>query len=120
MWAPWASVPCGGGSGSAAVCGTGPHRSSRASPEASAAPGGPRAVPPGTGGRGGGPPLSMGPLRPSDGGRGGTDTVPGTGVVAGTGGVAPGGRWGMRGGALGGCHPVRWCCSCTGGCGPVG
>ena len=21
---------------------------------------------------------------------------------------------------LGGCHPVRWCCSCTGGCGPVG
>ena len=41
-----------GGSGSAAVCGTGPHRSSRASPEASAAPGGPRAVPPGTGGGG--------------------------------------------------------------------
>ena len=36
-----------------------------------------------------------GPLRPSDGGRGGTDTVPGTGVVAGTGGVAHGGRWGM-------------------------
>ena len=36
------------------------------------------------------------PLRQSDGGRGGTDTVPGTGVVAGTGGVAPGGgRWGM-------------------------
>ena len=42
-----------GGSGSAAVCGTGPHRSSRASLEASAAPGGPRAVPPGTGGGGG-------------------------------------------------------------------
>ena len=42
-----------GGSGSAAVCGTGPHRSSRASPEASAAPGGPRAVSPGTGGGGG-------------------------------------------------------------------
>ena len=41
-----------GGSGSAAVCGTGPHRSSRASLEASAAPGGPRAVPPGTGGGG--------------------------------------------------------------------
>ena len=81
-----------GGSGSAAVCGTGSHRSSRASPEASAAPGGPRAVPPG----GGGPPSSMGPLRPSDGGRGGTDTVSGTGVVAGTGGVAPGGRWGRR------------------------
>ena len=37
-----------------------------------------------------------GPLRPSDGGRGGTDTVPGTGVVAGAGGVAPGGRWGMQ------------------------
>ena len=108
----------GGGSGSAAVCGTGPRRSSRASPEASAAPGGPRAVPlggggppssmgplrPSDGGRGGtgpravppgggGPPSSMGPLRPSDGGRGGTG---GTGVVAGTGGVAPGGRWGMR------------------------
>ena len=44
-----------GGSGSAAVCGTGRHRSSRASPEASAAPGGPRAVPPGTGGGGGVP-----------------------------------------------------------------
>ena len=97
-----------GGSGSAAVCGTGPRRSSRASPEASAAPGGPRAVPlggggppssmgplrPSDGGRGGagpravppgggGPPSSMGPLRPSDGGRGGTA---GTGVVAGTGG----------------------------------
>ena len=39
-----------GGSGSAAVCGTGPHCSSRASPETSAAPGGPRAVPLGTGG----------------------------------------------------------------------
>ena len=107
-----------GGGGSAAVCGTGPRHSSRASPEASAAPGGPRAVPlggggppssmgplrPSDGGRGGtvpravppgggGPPSSMGPLRPSDGGRGGTA---GTGVVAGTGGVAPGGRWGMR------------------------
>ena len=81
-----------GGSGSAAACGTGPHRSSRASLKASAAPGGPRAVPPG----GGGPPSSMGPLRPSDGGPGGTDRIPGTGVVAGTGGVAPGGRWGMR------------------------
>ena len=42
-----------GGSGSAAVCGTGPPRSSQASPEASAAPGGSRAVPPGTGGGGG-------------------------------------------------------------------
>ena len=42
-----------GGSGCAAVCGTGPHRSSRASPETSAAPGGSRAVPPGTGGGGG-------------------------------------------------------------------
>ena len=52
---------------------------------------GPHAVPPG----GGGPPSSMGPLRPSDGGRGGTA---GTGVVVGTGGVAPGGRWGMRAG----------------------
>ena len=42
----------GGGSGSAAVCGTGPHRSSRASQEASAGPGGLRLVPPGTGGGG--------------------------------------------------------------------
>ena len=41
-----------GGSGSAAVCGTGPHRSSWASQEASAAPGGLRVVPPGTGGGG--------------------------------------------------------------------
>ena len=41
-----------GGSGSAAVCGTGPHRSSRASQEASAGPGGLRVVLPGTGGGG--------------------------------------------------------------------
>ena len=56
-----------------------------------------------------------GPLRRGRGGRGDTDTVPGTRGVAGTGVVAPGGRSGM-----GGCHPIRWCCSCTGGCGPVG
>ena len=49
-----------GGSRSAAVCGTGPHRSSRASLEASAAPGGPRAVPPGTGGGGGRSPVVHG------------------------------------------------------------
>ena len=55
VWAPGASVPCGGGSGGAAVCGTGPHRSSPASQEASAGPGGLRVVPPGTGGGGGGP-----------------------------------------------------------------
>ena len=41
-----------GGSGSGAVCGTGPHRSSGASQEASAGPGGLRVVPPGTGGGG--------------------------------------------------------------------
>ena len=41
-----------GGSRSAAVCGTGPDRSSRASQEASAGPGGLRVVPPGTGGGG--------------------------------------------------------------------
>ena len=41
-----------GGSASAAVCGTGPHCSSRASQEASAGPGGLRVVPPGTGGGG--------------------------------------------------------------------
>ena len=50
--APWASVPCGGGGRSAAVCGTGPHRSSRASQEALAAPGGLRVVLLGTGGGG--------------------------------------------------------------------
>ena len=100
-----------GGSGSAAVCGTGPHRSSRASQKGSAGPGGftwCRLV---LGGGGGGPPLSMdpprrgvvaaasggmgrvtvpggvrpeGPLRCGRGRRG--DTVPGTGGVAGTGG----------------------------------
>ena len=53
VWAPWARVSCGGGSGSAAVCGTGPHRPSQASQEASAGPGGLRVVPPGTGGGGG-------------------------------------------------------------------
>ena len=37
-----------GGTGSAAVCGTGPHRSSRASQEALAVLEGPRVVPPGT------------------------------------------------------------------------
>ena len=41
-----------GGSASATVCGTGPHRSSRASQEASAGPGGPHVVPSGTGGGG--------------------------------------------------------------------
>ena len=37
-----------------------------------------------------------GPLRRGRGGRGDTDTVPYTGGMAGTGGFAPGGRWGMR------------------------
>ena len=50
-----------GGSGSAAVCGTGPRRGAPlASEEVSAGPGEPRVVPPGTGGGGGGvphPPL---------------------------------------------------------------
>ena len=103
-----------GGNGSAVVCGTGPRRSSWASQEVSAGPGGPRVVPPGTGGGGESPPPSMdpprrgavaaaaggtgrvtvpggvgpgGPLRRGRGSRG--DTVPGTG------GLAPGGRWGM-------------------------
>ena len=110
-----------GGSGSAADCGTGPHRSSRASQELSAGPGGPGVVLPGTGGGGGGPPSSMdpprrgvmaaaagrmgrvtvaggvgpgGPLRRGRGGR--MDTVPGTGGMAGTGGVTTGGRWCMQ------------------------
>ena len=48
-----------GGSGSAAVSGTGPRRSGRASQEASAGPGGLRVVPSGTEGGGGGPSSSM-------------------------------------------------------------
>ena len=44
-----------GGSGSATVCGTGPHRSRRSSQEALAGPGRLRVVPPGTGGGGGSP-----------------------------------------------------------------
>ena len=49
-----AGVECAvrGGSGSAALCGIGPHRSSPASPEVSAGPWGPRVVLPGTGGGG--------------------------------------------------------------------
>ena len=47
-----------GGSGSAAVCGTRPRRGVHlASEEASAGPGGPRVVPPGTGGGGAVPTL---------------------------------------------------------------
>ena len=104
-----------GGSGSAAVCGTGPRRGARlASQEVSAGPGGPRVVPPGTWGGRGSPAPSMDLLRrgaatvaagtggvtvPAGGGpreallrgRGGrVDTVPGTG------GLAPGGRRGDR------------------------
>ena len=94
-----------GGSGSAAVCGTMPHRSSRASQEVSAGPGGPRVVLPGTGGGGGGPPSSMdlprrGVVAAAAGGIGRV-TVPGS--------VGPGGpprrrlggegiRWLVRGG----------------------
>ena len=109
-----------GGSGRAAVCGAGPRRSSRASQEVSAVPGGPRVAPPGTGGGGGGPPPSIYPPRrgavAAAAGAMGRVTVPG-GVgprgplwrgcagrgdtVPGTGGVAPGGRWGM-----GVAHPV--------------
>ena len=64
VWAPWASVPCGGGGGSAAVCGTGPHRWSQASQEASAGPwGASRGAAWYWGGGGGGPPLSMDPPR---------------------------------------------------------
>ena len=44
-----------GGSGSAAVCATRPHCSSRASQEVSAGPGGPCVVPPGTWEEGGSP-----------------------------------------------------------------
>ena len=93
-----------GGSGSAAVCGTGPHRSSRASPEASAPPGGPRAVPPGTWG-GGGPPSSMDPPR-----RGVVAAVVGgMGRVAFFGGVGPGGPlWPSDGGRKGQIRFLVW------------
>ena len=123
MWAPWASVPCGGGAGAPPFAGrgliarVGPVRR-RPRPLGGLARC--RLV---LGGGGGGPPSSMdpprrgvvaaaaggmgrvvvlggvgpgGPLRRGRGGRGGTDTVPGTEGVAGTGGVALGGRWGMR------------------------
>ena len=102
-----------GGSGSAAVCGTGPHRSSRASQEASAGPGGLRVVPLGTGGGGEVPLSSLDPPRrgvvaTAVGGMGRVTVLGGVGPggirirllvrggVAGTGRVAPGGRWGMR------------------------
>ena len=123
MWAPWASVPCGGGAGEPPFAGpgliaqVGPVRRRRRPLGGFAWC---RLV---LGGGGGGPPSSMdpprrgvvaaaaggmgpvtvlggvgpgGPLRRGRGGRGDTDTVPGTGGVAGTGRVAPGGRWGMR------------------------
>ena len=54
-----------------------------------------------------------GPLWRGRGGRG--DTVPGTGGVAGTGGMAPGGRWGMPVERSVAAIPIF-----TGGCGPVG
>ena len=52
VWAPGASVPCGGGAGAQPFAGLWPHRPSRASQEASAGPGGPRVVPPGIWGGG--------------------------------------------------------------------
>ena len=61
-----------------------------------------------------------GPLRRGRGGQGDTDTVPGTGGGGWYGGGGPWRGVGYAGGALGGCHPIRWCCSCTSGCGPVG
>ena len=124
-----------GGSGSAAACGTGPRRSSRASPEASAASGGLARR------RLGGevPRRPWGPFghRMVAGGvRGVTrcwlgGEVPrrpwgpfGHRMVAAGVRLVRGGGWyggaGYAGGAFGGCHPVRWCCWCTGGCGPVG
>ena len=115
MWVPWASVPCGGGAGAPPFAGLG--LIARVGPVRRRRPplGGLARCRLVLGG-GGGPPSSMdpprrgvvaavaggmgrvavlggvgpgGPLRPSDGGRGGTDTVPGTGVVAGTGGGGP-------------------------------
>ena len=112
--ARWRCGECGrrgrvcraGGSGSAAVCGTGPHPSSRAGREVSAGPGGPRVVLPSTaGGR-------EVPRRPwirhvgvwwrqrlaalGPGGPLGMDAVVGGIRCLVRGGVAPGGRWGMR------------------------
>ena len=76
-----------GGSGSAAVCRTRPRCSSRANQEVSAAHGGPRGAPPGTGGGGGSPPPSLDPPR-----RGAAAAVAGgTGRVTVPGGVGPGG-----------------------------
>ena len=95
--ARWRCGECAvrGGSWSAAVCETGPHRSSRASQEESAGPGGLRVVPPGTGGGGGGPPSSMDPPR-----RGVVAAAAGgMGRVTVLGGVGPGGPlWRGRGG----------------------
>ena len=124
MWAPWASVPCGGGA--AAPPFEGPVLIARVGPVRRPwrVLGGFAWCRPVLGGGGGGGPPFMdpprrgvvaaaaggmgrvtvlgrvgpgGPLRRGRGGRGDTDTVPGAGGVAGTGRVAPGGRWGMRG-----------------------
>ena len=120
VWAPRASVPCGGGAGAPPFAG--PGLIARVGPVRRRwrVLGGfawCRLV----GGGEGGSPSSMdpprrgvvaaaaggmgrvtvlggvgpgGPLRRGRGGR--VDTVPGTGGSAGTGGVAPGGRWGKR------------------------
>ena len=102
----------GGGSGSAAVCGTGPPRSSPASREVSAGPGGLRVVLPGTGGGGSRPsmdPPRRGAVAAAAGGMGRVTVPGGVGpggppwrrlwgrrdTVPGTGGVALGGSWGM-------------------------
>ena len=79
------------GSGSAAVCGTGPRRSSRASQEVLAGPWGPRAAPPGTEGRQESPPPSIDPPR-----RGAAAAAAGgTGRVTVPGGVGPGRPFGV-------------------------
>ena len=91
--------------------------------------------------RGGGPLLSMKPPRrgvvAAAAGGMGRVTVPGGGPLlawtwwpGGYGSWYGGGGWygggwplevgGYARGALDGCHPIRWCCSCTGGCGLVG
>ena len=97
VWSVSAGTGCAlqGRSGSAAVCGTGPCRSSWASLELSAGPGGPRVALPGTWGGGGSPPP---PIDPPPRGAAAA-AAGGTGRVTVPGEVGPGGPlWRGRGG----------------------
>ena len=139
VWAPGASVPCGKGAGAPPFAGPGLIARVGLVKRCRRVLGGLawRRLVLGEGG-GGGPPSSMDPprrgvvaeaaggmRRVTVSGGFGPGGPPGVDVVAGgirwlVRGAGP--RWylGYAGGALGGCHPIRWCCSCTGVCGPVG